>query len=310
MTYSPISSIASVAINVDGQSWPLNATVDNDRGLRVNNAAALRGFDGNPSTGINSFAYSIGARTVDLEVTAIGNGGVTALHNMCEAMLTHPGSATIEVGIAMDSVSQTDGGGSLLSDTTFWSQHVGLAKVELEKTTTVANTVKLSITLLDGAWTGNISNTMMFRAESAGSTSGSLDLPFDFPFDLGAPGNATRMNGLNAGRQLWPVITINGPCATPSVTIGSNRYAVTAAIPAGNTLTIDTAAKTVKLTHDGVSESWLGKAVIGMGEGSGSYIFEPLQERQIWAADGIPVMTPSDATTTISIKERILALNM
>lgn len=310
MSYDPISSIASVAINAGGQSWTLNATDGNDRMLRVNNAAALRGFDGNPSTGIGSFAYSIGARTVDLEVTAIGDGGVTAFHDMCEAMIAHPGTATIEVGIAMDSVSQNDGGGGLLFDTTFWSQHVGLAKVELEKTTTVANTYKLSITLLDGAWTGNISNTTTFRAESAGSTSDSLDLPFDTPFDLGVPGNATRLNGLNAGRQLWPVITIVGPCATPSVTIGNNRYAVTAPIPAGNTLTIDTVAKTVKLTHGGVSESWLGKAVIGMGEGSGSYIFEPLPERQTWAADGIPVTTPSDATTTISIKERILALNM
>lgn len=310
MSYSPISSIASVAINAGGDSWTLNATADNDRMLRVNNAAALRGFDGNPSTGIGSFAYSIAARTVDLEVTAIGDGGVTAFHDMCEAMIAHPGTATIEVGIAMDSVSQNDGGGGLLSDTTYWLQHVGLAKVELEKTTTMANTYKLSVTLLDGAWTSNISNTTTFRAESAGSTSDSLDMPFDLPCDLGVPGNATRLNGLNAGRQLWPVITITGPCATPSVTIGNNRYAVTEAIPAGDTLTIDTAAKTVTLTHGGVSESWLGKAVIGMGEGSGSYIFEPLPERQTWAADGIPVTTPSDATTTISIKERILALNM
>lgn len=297
-----INAIAGISIVAGGTEYDLDSQY-----LSCGNAAALRGFDGNPAVSLGSFAYHSSVRTVDLEVTAFGDGVYTA-NDMFTAMENDEGESTVTVTTQIDSMRASADGGATADDSTTFTQHVGLSKVEVTATTQKYNAYKLTLALLDGFWTTGLRNRYTFRSNAATSV-GAIDYPLDHPYDLGGAGNPSEMRSVNASRKLWPLIVIAGPCAKPSMTIAGNRYAVNMTLTAGQSLEINTLRKTVLLKHGGVSESVLGKAVLGLGEGSGSYIFQPLPHLSN-KMRGYTVTPPSDALTMVTLLETVPAINI
>lgn len=297
-----VRAIAGISIVAGGIEYDLDSEF-----LSVGNAAALRGFDGTPAVSLGSFAYQPSARTVDLEVTAFGDGVYTA-NQLFTALENDEGDSTVEVTTQIDSIRAYDGVGATADDSTTFTQHVGLSKVEVTATTQKYNTYKLTLVLLDGCWTVGLRNKYTFRPTAAVSV-GAIDYPLDYPYDLGGNSNPGEMRSVNASRKLWPLIVITGPCAKPSITIAGNLYSVNMTLTAGQSLEINTLRKTVLFKHGGISESMLGKASLGLGEGSGSYIFQPLPHLTA-KSRGYTVTPPSDALTTVTLLETVPAINI
>ncbi|WP_288270314.1 hypothetical protein [uncultured Bifidobacterium sp.] len=298
-----INAIAEISISAGGIEYDLDSQY-----LSCGNAAGLRGFDGNPAVSLGSFAYQSSVRTVDLEMTAFGDSGVVTANKLFTSLENDEGDSVVKVTTQIGSMRTAIDGGATEDDSTTFTQHVGLSKVEVAATTQKYNTYKLTLALLDGCWTTGLRNKYTFRPNAAASV-GAIDYPLDHPYDLGGAGNPGEMRSVNASRKLWPLIVITGPCAKPSVTIAGNRYAVNMALTAGQSLEINTLRKTVLLKHGGVSESVLGKAVLGLGEGSGSYIFQPLPHLTAKSL-GYTVTPPSDALTTVTLLETVPAINI
>lgn len=84
-----------------------------------------------------------------------------------------------------------------------------------------------------------------------------------------------------------PRITFYGPCSSPYVSIGSNRYQVNAQVLSDYSLVLDATgdAKTAILYDPyGNAESVFDKAVRTGGRGGGSYAFEPLPHGRLEVA--------------------------
>lgn len=293
-----VAPISRAVITVGGETYDLNSST-----LNCKNIADVRGFDGTPTVSLGAFAYRPNARTIDLELTAFGTDGVNTASMLFNALEAAEGSAALTVTASVGSVTV----GGRTTETGF-TQHCGLSKIEISKTTPKFNTYKLTLALLDGCWTTSVLNRYVFLPVS-GAVPDGIDYPHDYTHDLGMSGNPSRLKQVNRFRTLWPLIEVSGPCQTPAVTIAGNKYAVTTQLTAGQTLAIDTLRKTVRLNHGGISENLLGKAVLGMGEGSGSYIFQPLPVLT-GSADGYTVTTPTDAKTVITLVETVPAINI
>ena len=298
-----INAIAEISISAGGTEYDLDSQY-----LSCGNAAGLRGFDGNPAASLGSFAYKPSVRTVDLEVTAFGDDGVVTANQLFTDLENDEGDSTVKVTTQIDSVRTATDGGATVDECTTFTQHVGLSKLEVAQVTQKYNTYKLTLALLDGCWMTRIRNKYTFRPNAA-AAAGAIDYPIDYPYDLGGNGNPGEMRSVNASRKLWPLIVITGPCAKPSVTIAGNRYAVNMTLTAGQSLEINTLRKTVLFKHGGVSESVLGRAVLGLGDGSGSYIFQPLPHLTANRL-GYAVTPPSDAVTTVTLLETVPAINI
>lgn len=294
-----VAPISRAVITAGGATYDLNSEL-----LNCGNIADVRGFDGTPTVSLGAFAYKPNARTIDLELTAFGPDGVGTASMLFNALEADEGSAALTVTASVNSLTASG-----KSTVTGFTQHCGLSKIEVSKTTPKFNTYKLGLVLLDGCWTTSVRNRYVFLPVSSGSASGGVDYPHDYPHDLGMSGNPSRLKQVNMFRKLWPLIEIIGPCQTPAVTIAGNKYAVTASLTADQTLVIDTLHKTVRLNHGGISENMLGKAMLGMGEGSGSYIFQRLPVLT-GNADGYAVTTPTDAKTFITLVETVPAINI
>lgn len=134
----------------------------------------------------------------------------------------------------------------------------------------------LTVALLDGVWRREHLTHFM-----------PLDLPLDtgegkgyphgYPYAYGVvstPKSLTQPGYLPAPCKL----VIFGPVSSPSVTIGGNVYAYEGDVPSGTYLTIDGVAKTAVLTsQQGSSTNAMPGLVLGTGEGSGEYAFEPVR---------------------------------
>lgn len=293
-----VAPVSRAVITAGGETYDLNSEL-----INCGNIADVRGFDGTPSVSLGSFAYRPNVRTIDLELTAFGTDGVNTAGMLFNALEAAEGSAALTVTTSVGSVTV----GGKTTETGF-TQHCGLSKIEVSKTTPKFNMYKLTLVLLDGCWTTSVLNRYVFLPVS-GSVPDGIDYPHDYPHDLGMSGNPSRLKQVNRFRTLWPLIEISGPCQAPAVTIAGNKYAVTAPLTAGQTLVIDTLHKTVRLNHGGIGENLLGKAVLGMGEGSGSYIFQPLPVLT-GNADGYAVETPTDARVVITLVETVPAINI
>ena len=294
-----VAPINGAVITAGGTKYDLNSSL-----LNCGNIADVRGFDGTPAVSLGSFMYQPNARTIDLELTAFGPDGVDTASTLFNALEAAEGAADLTVTESVDSVAP---GGK--TTVTGFTQRCGLSKIEVAKTTPKFNTYKLTLVLLDGYWTTSVRNRYVFLPVSSGSLSDGIDYPHDYPHDLGMSGNPSQLKQVNKFRTLWPLIEIIGPCQTPAVTIAGNKYAVTTQLTAGQTLAIDTLHKTVRLKHGGVSENLLGKAVLGMGEGSGSYIFQRLPILT-GNATGYAVTTPVDAKVVVTLVETVPAINI
>lgn len=134
--------------------------------------------------------------------------------------------------------------------------------------------VTLKFVIVDGTW--RRWHHLSFPIEPAEQTGSYLDLPYDLPYDLGAP-RAARYIETPAWAPAPARITIYGPVSNPAVTIGDNEYSFTIDIPAGGYLVCDGLEKSITLTgpYGDVTNAFdCGER--GSGKGSGSYCFEPI----------------------------------
>ena len=107
--------------------------------------------------------------------------------------------------------------------------------------------------------------------------SGGLGYPHGYPHGYGFAGAS---HTVDTGHPLpcAPRITVYGAAANPRIVIGGNAYEVHADIPAGAYMVIDGYARKVyTVLEDGTVRDDFAKAERGGGEGSGSYIFEPIK---------------------------------
>lgn len=74
------------------------------------------------------------------------------------------------------------------------------------------------------------------------------------------------------------VMTVYGPASRPEVVIGGNAYRYEGDVPSGGHLTIDSVTKTAEVVNVyGAVENAMPSLVLGYGEGSGEYAFQPIE---------------------------------
>lgn len=133
--------------------------------------------------------------------------------------------------------------------------------------------LRLTLALLDGAWWRVMSVAMEAAEEAAGEW---LGLPCDLPCDLGRPRPVPRVStGLAVPADV--ILMVRGPATSPRVSIGGNSYRVDCRVPAGSTLVVDGRERSITVTSArGEASSAFSAGVRTGGEGSGTYVFEPL----------------------------------
>ncbi|WP_294163140.1 hypothetical protein [uncultured Senegalimassilia sp.] len=131
---------------------------------------------------------------------------------------------------------------------------------------------KLTLVLLDGVWRRG--TTTAFVPVQSSADYEFLDLPYDLPYDLGAP--QPRRYAVNPGYADSPAkLVVYGPAVNPSVRLAGNLYRVDVTVPDGGRLEIDPLRRTVtEVLPDGTKIDAFSKAHRGSGAGSGEYIFE------------------------------------
>lgn len=155
-----------------------------------------------------------------------------------------------------------------------WEQRCYVAGVEVKTRARDAATLKLSLLLLDGVWRRE--ERWEFRP---GAGSGTVGEGHGYPYGYayGYPYSEETSREIEVA-SIVPSpfrIVVYGPAVRPSVTIGANRHQVLTDVPDGGYLVVDSVAGTVtKVAKNGYRTNCLPDAVLGGGEGSGSYVFE------------------------------------
>lgn len=157
-----------------------------------------------------------------------------------------------------------------------WSQRAYLASSQPGTINRVWVEADIKAVLLDGVW--RRAHKVAFEPMTASAGDGEwLDLPYDLPYDLGAPSRQRYFDGSEWGDTPLK-FEIYGPCVNPSIRIDGNWYKVEATVPEGGYLVIDPIAcpRSVTLVNmDGAVVDVFSKACRGSGLGSGEYIFQP-----------------------------------
>ncbi|NPD33107.1 hypothetical protein HLV35_07550 [Eggerthellaceae bacterium zg-997] len=152
-----------------------------------------------------------------------------------------------------------------------WEQRALIVESRVRDVRVDHMALRLKIALLDGAWTRSVPFEFAIRRSGEGSW---LDYPHGYPHDFarGVESRQLRVDGLTP----CPVkLVIYGPATNPYVTIGGNRYEVSASIPDGAYLTIDGRVKTIVMRNaDGSDADMFAAGVRRGGQGGGSYVFE------------------------------------
>lgn len=157
-----------------------------------------------------------------------------------------------------------------------WAQAALITGIEPSQELPNPAKYSLTVALLDGVWR-KAADTQHFIPDEL-PPGPYLDYPYDHPYDYRAP--ARGANAINPAEAPMPFkMVIFGPCANPSITIGSNRYQLTMVIPVGAYVTIDsqTGHKTITMTDiNGSTTNEFDKATRGSGLNGGNYIFQPI----------------------------------
>ncbi len=130
--------------------------------------------------------------------------------------------------------------------------------------------IELTLTSDDPSWYREQKHTFFPGTSSTGDIVGGIDYPFDYPFDyaLSMEGRNIVYDSVNRGAFK---LLIYGEAVNPSIIIGDHTYAIKGTVSAGETLMIDSLAKTITLTTAlGDKVNWFDK------RGRESYIFEPI----------------------------------
>ena len=109
-----------------------------------------------------------------------------------------------------------------------------------------------------------------------------FDYPRDYPYDYALTGKIGNIVCDTVGDSAFRLL-IYGEATNPAVVIGGHVYAVNGTIGKGETLLIDSLAKTITLTTaHGNQTSWFDK------RNRESYIFEPIPAGKVpvsWSGD-------------------------
>ena len=233
----------------DGQ--PVN--LDGD-GTWVGTAPAMRG---------RAWSYSLGARRISAVMRKAREVAITAA-------FTDPEKADLLRHLADRDVASSTPGTLHVGE---WFQRAYITACEPGTIFGDYHTADLTAVLLDGAWSRESKIRFATVAESGGA---GLDLPYDLPYDLGAP---RPMRTIDAGSwgECPAKLEIYGPCESPSLRIGGNLYSVDCIVPTEGTLTVDGVAKTAIVTDGyGTATDVFKSAMRGTGKGGGSYAFQPV----------------------------------
>lgn len=217
-------------------------------------------------------ASGIRGREWEYDLGTHGVSGIIRRARKCELSTSFPDKAQADL---LRHVSDRDvtmrTPGKLSLDG--WEQSAYIVKSEINVISRTSLAMTLTVVLLDGVWRKQHVVQFSSTEESGGEW---LNLPHDMPYDLaGAPAldylEITGWTDSPIGFRVY------GPASEPVVTIGNNRYAVHAYVPAGGYLDVDPLTASVKVTDSqGNITDHFGDAERGSGEGGGNYIFERL----------------------------------
>lgn len=167
-----------------------------------------------------------------------------------------------------------------------WWQRAYITSQDVGKVFHEYHSETLTVVLLDGVWSKW--HSQIFHVLTDTASNDYLDLPTDVLFDLmPTPGQRSVTN--TAATKSPVKITIYGYAINPYITIGGNRYEVDVTIPNGSRLEIDGTVypKTITLISSmGETSNAFEYGIRGSGEGSGEYVFQPLQpgyQSVIWS---------------------------
>lgn len=136
--------------------------------------------------------------------------------------------------------------------------------------------VEMVVVLVDGVWRSPQDKS--FSPRSAGSAG--MNYPHNYPHNYGMSVVAGEVRNESPVPSEFTIV-VYGPATNPSVTIGGNRYQVDVSVPDGGYLVIDSlnmGTDSVRMvTQSGDVSNEFHRAVRGSGQGSGEYIFEPIQ---------------------------------
>lgn len=157
-----------------------------------------------------------------------------------------------------------------------WAQRAYIVGSQPDTINRVWVEADIKAVLLDGVWRRG--HTVSFEPFTAPPGDGEfLDLPYDLPYDLGAPSRQRYFDGPEWGDAPLKFI-IYGPAVNPAIRIGGNWYKAEVTVPEGGYLVVDplAAPRSVTLVNmDGSTVDVFSKASRGDGLGSGEYIFQP-----------------------------------
>lgn len=130
---------------------------------------------------------------------------------------------------------------------------------------------KIDLTLLSDNPAWYRETTHSFTAgEAQSSVTTGTDYPYDYTYDYSASLKSRNILCDSIGDNAFRLL-IYGEATNPIVTIGDHQYTVNGTIAAGETLLIDSVAKTIVMTTAaGKQTNWFDK------RGRESYIFEPI----------------------------------
>ena len=157
-----------------------------------------------------------------------------------------------------------------------WRQRALIAASEVSTVFCGFVEATLTVLLLDGAWRREAIESFTPVQDSADEY---LDYPHDFDYDFGGTHGESALTV--DGSAPAPVkLVVYGPAQSVDIGIGANRYQVDAEVPQGSLLVIDGASFPKSITLVGqygeVSDRFAA-GVRGRGEGSGNYVFQPLE---------------------------------
>lgn len=130
--------------------------------------------------------------------------------------------------------------------------------------------IELTLTSDDPSWYRETKTVFPANTEDTISTGSGTDYPYDYAYDYAGimPGRKIPCDTLSSNEFR---LVIYGRAYNPAITIGGHVYAINGTIGAGETLTIDSTAKTIILTTaSGQQINWFDK------RGRDSYIFEQI----------------------------------
>ena len=134
--------------------------------------------------------------------------------------------------------------------------------------------IELTLTSDDPAWYREQNHVFVPNDDGSASLDGGTDYPYDYPYDYAVTLTGRTITCDTVGSNAFRLL-IYGEALNPSIVIGGHTYAINGAIAKGETLLIDSLAKTITLTTaSGSKVNWFNK------RNRESYIFEPIPAGQ------------------------------